>query len=124
MNRQRPVNLNLLSIRFPVTSISSISHRVTGVFLFIGVFVLLWLFGLSLESKQGFQSANEFIHSTFGRLLFWAILSSIAFHLIAGVRHLFMDAGIGESLEGGILGARLVLILGAVAAVLIGVWLW
>jgi len=48
----------------------------------------------------------------------------LAYHVIAGVRHLLMDLGIGESLEGGKRGAISVLLLGVVAAALIGVWLW
>lgn len=124
MNKQRPVNLDLTSISFPVTAISSILHRITGVFLVIGIPVLLWLLGTSLESKQGFEEASNFVAAGFGKFLFWAILSAIAFHLIAGIRHLLMDMGIGESLEGGTLGAKIVLVLGVLAAVGLGVWLW
>ncbi|MCO7223451.1 succinate dehydrogenase, cytochrome b556 subunit [Pleionea sp. CnH1-48] len=124
MKKQRPVNLNLLSIRFPVTAISSILHRISGVVLFIGVPVLLWLLGLSLESQTGFEKASAFISAGFGKFLFWAILTALAYHIIAGIRHLLMDAGIGETLSGGMNGARAVLVLGVIAAVLLGVWLW
>lgn len=58
------------------------------------------------------------------KLMTWAILTMLVYHIIAGVRHLFMDAGIGESLEGGQLGSKMVLFLGAVFAVSIGVWVW
>ncbi len=124
MNKQRPKNLDLTTISFPVTAISSILHRITGVFLVIGIPVLLWLLGLSLGSQQGFNEAAQFIASAFGKLLFWAILTSISFHIIAGIRHLLMDAGIGETLEGGMLGAKIVLVLGVLSAAGLGVWLW
>lgn len=124
MNKQRPVNLDLTTISFPVTAISSILHRITGVFLVIGIPILLWLFGASLESKEGFNEASSYITTGFGKFMYWAILSSIAYHIIAGVRHLLMDAGIGETLEGGSRGAFIVIVLGVVAAALIGVWLW
>ncbi|PWK49926.1 succinate dehydrogenase subunit C [Pleionea mediterranea] len=109
---------------FPVTAISSILHRITGVFLVIGIPVLLWMLGKSLASEQGFNEASSFVAAGFGKLLFWAILSSIGFHIIAGLRHLLMDAGIGESLEGGMRGATIVLVLGVLLAIGLGVWLW
>ncbi|WP_109763712.1 succinate dehydrogenase, cytochrome b556 subunit [Pleionea mediterranea] len=124
MNKQRPVNLDLTSMSFPVTAISSILHRITGVFLVIGIPVLLWMLGKSLASEQGFNEASSFVAAGFGKLLFWAILSSIGFHIIAGLRHLLMDAGIGESLEGGMRGATIVLVLGVLLAIGLGVWLW
>lgn len=46
------------------------------------------------------------------------------YHILAGVRHLLMDAGIGETLEGGRFGSYAVIILGVVAAISIGVWIW
>ncbi len=48
----------------------------------------------------------------------------LAYHIIAGVRHLLMDAGIGESLEGGRMGSYAAIVLGAVVAVILGVWIW
>ncbi|MGL1161857.1 succinate dehydrogenase, cytochrome b556 subunit, partial [Vibrio parahaemolyticus] len=43
VNKQRPVNLDLTTIRFPVTAIASILHRVSGVITFVAVGILLWL---------------------------------------------------------------------------------
>lgn len=82
------------------------------------------MLGTSLASKEGFSEINQFINSGFGSFVFWAILTAIAYHVIAGVRHLLMDAGIGETLEGGMLGAKIVLVLSIIAAVGLGVWIW
>jgi succinate dehydrogenase / fumarate reductase cytochrome b subunit len=46
------------------------------------------------------------------------------YHLTAGIRHLIMDLGIGETLEGGKLGAKIVFIVSAILIVLTGVWIW
>ena len=56
--KQRPVNLDLRTIRFPVTAIASILHRVSGVITFVAVGILLWLLGVSLSSPEGFQTAE------------------------------------------------------------------
>jgi len=58
------------------------------------------------------------------KFILWAILAMLAYHIIAGVRHLLMDAGIGESLEGGVLGSKLVIFLGILVAAGLGAWIW
>ena len=54
MSSERPVNLDLTTFHFPVTAIASTLHRVCGVILFFGSFVLMALLGLSLENEAGF----------------------------------------------------------------------
>lgn len=123
MKSNRPVNLNLGTFKFPVTSISSILHRITGVLLFISIPFCLWALQSSLN-EQGFAQLKQLLTATFPRLILWLILSMLAYHIIAGIRHLLMDAGIGESLQAGRLGSYLVIVSGFICAVLIGVWLW
>lgn len=123
MNNNRPVNLNLAAFKFPVTSISSILHRVSGVLLFIAIPFCLWALQLSL-TPAGFAEVQQVMNGMLAKIITWLILSLLAYHIIAGVRHLLMDAGIGESLEGGRRGAFLVIFLGVVSAGLLGVWLW
>ena len=124
MTDQRPVNLDFTTIRLPITAIASILHRVSGVFLFFAIAVLLYLLDLSLSSEQGFDEATALLDGEFARLVMWAILAGLAYHAVAGIRHLIMDMGIGESFEGGVLGARLVFVSFAVLLVLAGLWLW
>lgn len=113
-----------MTVRFPVTAISSILHRITGVVLFIAIPILLWALQKSFN-PAGFAELQEHLNSNFiCQFVFWAILTALAFHIIAGVRHLLMDAGIGESLEGGKRGAWIVLILSAIVAIALGVWVW
>ena len=56
--------------------------------------------------------------------MIWGLLSALLYHLVAGVRHLIMDMGIGETLEGGKLGSKIVLVVSAIVIVLLGVWIW
>lgn len=58
------------------------------------------------------------------KLIVWAVLAGLLYHLIAGIKHLFMDMGYGETLEGSQLNAKLVIGLSAVAIILAGLWLW
>lgn len=58
------------------------------------------------------------------KLLIWAVISGLLYHLIAGIKHLLMDLGIGETLDGAQTGAKLVVALSVISIVLTGVWLW
>jgi succinate dehydrogenase / fumarate reductase, cytochrome b subunit len=121
---RRPVNLDLTTIRQPLAAISSILHRVSGVIVFLGIAGLLWLLDVSLTSEADFNSVQAAALSPLMRFLLWGVLSALAYHCVAGVKHLFLDMGIGESREGGPRGAQLVFVVSAVLIVLLGVWIW
>ncbi|WP_317933468.1 succinate dehydrogenase, cytochrome b556 subunit [Halioxenophilus sp. WMMB6] len=124
MNKNRPVNLDISTIRLPITAYVSILHRVSGVILFGVVALLLWTLNASLSSEESFVELADVLGSPLVKFIVWASLSALAYHLVAGVRHLIMDIGIGESKEGGLMGAKLVAIFAAVLIVLLGVWVW
>lgn len=69
--KQRPVNLDLQTIRFPITAIASILHRVSGVITFVAVGILLWLLGTSLSSPEGFLTASSIMNNFFVELILW-----------------------------------------------------
>ena len=124
VNDKRPVNLDLTTIKFPVTAIASITHRATGVAIFFAIPILLWMLDRSLASPEGFAEIKELMTTPLMRLVVWGILAVILYHLVAGVRHLIMDMGFGETLEGGRRGAFLVFGVSAVLILLVGGWVW
>lgn len=124
MKPNRPVNLDLGTIGLPITAYASILHRISGVALFVGVGILLYLFDLSLSGEQGFAEVKELLASVPARLVLWAVLAALAYHCVAGIKHLVMDIGVGESLTGGTTAARATLVVAAVLIVLAGVWVW
>lgn len=124
VNKNRPVNLDIGTIALPITAYASILHRISGVFLFIGVAALIWLLDSSLASEEGFNAIQECLQAPLTKLIIWVVLSGLIYHAVAGVKHLIMDLGIGETLEGGIMGAKLVFVISAVLIALAGVWVW
>ena len=112
-------------MQFPLPSLVSISHRVTGIILFVGLIFLLWAFDTSLSSPRGFEVVQDVLSgNALAKLVCWGLLSALGYHLVAGVRHLLMDAGYGETLEGGKRGAQIAVVCGAVIVILAGVWVW
>ena len=108
-------------MRLPITAWASITHRATGVFLFAGIAVLLWALDASLSSEASFDALRE---SLLFKLVLWAVVSALIYHSLAGIKHFVMDRGIGETMEGGILGVRIAWVLSAVLIVSAGAWIW
>jgi succinate dehydrogenase / fumarate reductase cytochrome b subunit len=125
VKKQRPVNLDLTTIRFPVTAIASILHRVSGVITFVAVGILLWLLGLSLSSEDGFLTASAIMSSFFVKFILWGILTALAYHAVGGIRHMLMDFGwLEETLEAGKRSANLSFVATVVLSILAGVLVW
>lgn len=121
----RPINVgigDLASFKWPITALTSITHRVAGVVLFIGVAFMLYALDLSLSSEEGFINLKEMMTSPLGKLITWGLLSALAYHFVAGIKHLVMDMGVGETLEGGQFAAKLTIFFSAALIALAAIW--
>lgn len=94
--KKRPVNLDIGSIKLPITAYVSILHRVSGVITFFALAVLLWLLDQSLASQQSFDSVRAILSHPLAQFIVWGSLVALLYHAIAGIRHLLMDLGVGE----------------------------
>ena len=121
---KRPVNLNLLTIRYPVTAIVSILHRLSGVVLFLGVPFLLWVLQASLASPESFQALKIFLSHSIVKFIVWGFMTALIYHLCAGIRHLIMDFGYAESYQAGKTSALIIIIFTIIYAVILGIYLW
>ncbi|MEH0835203.1 succinate dehydrogenase cytochrome b556 subunit [Pectobacterium cacticida] len=125
VKKQRPVNLELQTIQFPVTAIASILHRVSGVITFVAIGILLWLLGTSLSSEEGFLRVAALLDSIIVKFIVWGILVALIYHIIGGLRHLLMDFGyIEEDLATGKRSATLSFVITVVLSILAGVLVW
>ena len=125
MNDPRPVYLNLLKIRLPLTGMVSFAHRITGVLLFLALPFAAYLLDLSIESEQSFAKVQEILNQPLMLVVQILLLWSIAHHFFAGIRFLLIDADIGVEKSQARLGAWLVLLAEAIAlfAIVCGVGL-
>ena len=94
----RPLSPHLQIYRPQLTSILSILHRATGVFLSIGLIAFTyWFYSLS-AGQESFEQMEALVGSLYGRTLLFAWTFSLFYHLCNGIRHLFWDAGKGFDL--------------------------
>ncbi len=114
---------NLFVFRFPITAIVSILHRITGILLFAGIAFALYVLQVSLSSEQGFNEIKSALTSPLCLVITTTLIAVLLFHFIAGIKHLLMDLGIGETLEGGVFASRVVLLSVAILVFMVGIWL-
>ena len=96
----RPVYLDLRKINLPVSALISITHRLSGMYVFfITLPLMLALIYFSTESEDSFNDLSLFLKD-YKFILGLIVLSFciLWYHILSGVRHLIMDAHIGESL--------------------------
>jgi len=118
----RPVNLDLTKFHFPITALSSITHRVAGGALFVGMIFGLFALQTSLASEAGFNDLKAMMAHPFGMFVTWGLLSALGYHFVAGIKHLFMDMGYGETLEGAAFAAKTVFLFAGILVILAAIW--
>ncbi len=97
--RNRPLSPHLTIYRPQLTSVLSIMHRMTGVALSFGTFLLVWwIVGLA-RGPASFATVQHFLASIIGRLMLFGWSWALFYHLTNGLRHLAWDAGWGFELK-------------------------
>tara|TARA_Y100001934_G_C12317835_1_gene758480 strand:+ start:1132 stop:1506 length:375 start_codon:yes stop_codon:yes gene_type:complete len=124
VNKKRPVNLDLTTLSFPPMAIASILHRISGVVLFVLLPVIGYFFYLSLESAANFAVLQNYMQKIPIKLLLIAFISALTYHLLAGIRHILMDLGLGEHLHASRNSALMTIIASAILSIGLGIWLW
>jgi succinate dehydrogenase / fumarate reductase cytochrome b subunit len=75
--------------------VMSILHRITGVGLYFGTFLLVWWLFAAASGPAYFDWVNGFFGSFFGRLILFAYTWALMHHLAGGLRHFLWDTGRG-----------------------------
>jgi len=91
----RPVFLNLLKIRQPVTAVLSIFHRISGVAMVLSLPGFVYLLSLSLRDQAGFDQVVTLLSSPPAKLSAVVLCWMLSHHLLAGLRFLVLDFDIG-----------------------------
>ncbi len=123
-NDKRPVNLDLRSLKYPPMAIASILHRISGLVMFLLLPIMLCYLGTSLHSQESFDELQGHLASPWSKLMLLGFGAAWVYHVLAGIRHMLMDIGIGESLAAGRRSAIAVIGLAVVLTLFLGMWIW
>ncbi len=123
-NKNRPINLDLATIKFPIMAIVSIMHRLSGIVIFILLPMAIYFCDLSLKSAESFMDLRILLINPYYKFIVWMFVASLAYHMLAGMRHIFMDCGYGDDLKSGRYSAIFLVVLSIICIFSLGIWIW
>ncbi len=124
MRRERPKNLDLSTVKFPITATASILHRVSGIVVFIALAILLTLLSCSLTSETDFNRVVGYFDNFLTKFVVWGSLTALAYHAVFGVRHMIQDLGFWEEMDSASLSAKVGFVVTVILSLLAGVLIW
>ena len=99
MEDKKPLSPHIQIYRWHISSLVSISHRITGIINIIAItFICLWSCWLILGAEN-YTLINFFLNSIFGKFVVLGIVWSFSFQVLSEIRHLLMDMGYGFELQ-------------------------
>ena len=99
MENKPPLSPHIQVYRWQISSLVSISHRITGIINIIAItLICLWI-SLIFLNESNYDDINLLLNSTFGKFIILGITWSFSFQILSEIRHLFMDLGYGFELR-------------------------
>ena len=99
MENKRPLSPHIQIYRWHVSSLVSISHRITGIINIIAItLICLWV-SLIFTSENNHEMVNLFLSSKIGKFIILGLTWSFSFQILSEIRHLIMDLGYGFELK-------------------------
>jgi len=96
---KNPLSPHLQIYRWQISSLISITHRITGMLNFLGlIFISAWISSAGIGENL-FEYFSVFLKSFIGRFILIGFTWSISYHLLSGIRHLFWDLGYGYEIK-------------------------
>ncbi len=122
---KRPVYLDLFAIRLPLPALISILHRISGLLLFlVGIPLVLSAVESSLASAESYAAWKAMFAHPLAKIVLLVLAWSYVHHLLAGIRHLILDAHIGLDLPVARQSSALVLVVALVVTAAVAFKLW
>jgi succinate dehydrogenase / fumarate reductase, cytochrome b subunit len=124
VQKNRPKNLNLFTIRLPINAVVSILHRVSGVGLFLSIPLILLALQSLVHSEASYVTLTSWLNTWFVKLLLIGLAWAFFHHFFAGIRHLLQDIHWMTSLNNARLSSRILLWLVAIVTAIFAVYIW
>lgn len=99
MENNRPLSPHIQIYRWHVSSLVSISHRITGIINILAItLICLWACSLLL-GENNYEITKSFLNTVIGKFMILGITWSFSFQILSEIRHLIMDLGYGFELQ-------------------------
>jgi succinate dehydrogenase / fumarate reductase, cytochrome b subunit len=99
MDNNNPLSPHIQVYRWHISSLVSISHRITGIVNISAITIIcFWVFSLLL-GESNYELTKLFLQSTFGKFIIICLTWSFSFQTLSEIRHLIMDLGYGFELK-------------------------
>ena len=99
MENNNPLSPHIQIYRWHVSSLISISHRITGIVNIIAVTIIcVWVISLLL-GEANYELTKMVLQSFFGKFIILGLTWSFSFQILSEIRHLIMDLGYGFEIK-------------------------
>ena len=99
MESKRPLSPHIQVYRWHISSLVSISHRITGIINFLAfVLICLWA-SMLLLGEANYDSIEFLLNSIIGKFIILGLTWSFSFQILSEIRHLIMDMGYGFEIK-------------------------
>ena len=95
----RPLSPHIQIYKWHISSLVSISHRITGIINFFAITLICFWFALMLLGETNYQVIKNFLETFLGKFILMGITWSFSFQMLSEIRHLIMDLGYGFDLK-------------------------
>ena len=99
MENKAPLSPHIQIYKWHISSLVSISHRITGIINIIGITCICFLASLIVFGESNFKMINLFFNSSIGKFTILGLTWSFSFQILSEIRHLIMDLGFGFELK-------------------------
>ena len=117
-DNQNPISPHLQIYRWHISSLLSITHRITGVVNLLAlILIFFWLLTFSLGESH-YELFLLVINSFFGKFILIGFTWSMSFHIFSGIRHLVWDMGYGLEIKTANISGVLVILSSLVSTII------
>ena len=99
MENKEPLSPHIQIYRWHISSLVSISHRITGIINIVAITILCFWASYLLLGESNYKPINFFLNSIIGKFIILGITWSFLFQILSEIRHLIMDLGYGFELQ-------------------------
>jgi len=99
MENKTPLSPHIQIYKWHISSLVSISHRITGIINIIAISFICLLASLLVFGESNYEFINLFLSSLIGKFIILGLTWSFSFQILSEIRHMIMDLGYGFELR-------------------------